>query len=135
MKVTFRGLAMLYCLFCLVLAGIFLLDPALILSEWQIDFSDPVGLVARRCGAFFTGLAVMFFCARNAQPSLARTAIVKGFVVAMLILAGLGVMEFATGHAGPGILTAVAFEISCVIALALVVGVRSSRINVDQTVA
>ena len=68
MKVTFRGLAMLYCLFC-------------------------------------------------------------------LILAGLGVMEFATGHAGPGILTAVAFEISCVIALALVVGVRSSRINVDQTVA
>lgn len=129
MKATFRGLAILYSCFCLVLAGMFLFHPDFMLSQWQVDFSDPVGLVARRCGAFFAGLAVMFFCARNAEPSLARTAIVKGFVVAMLILAGLGVMEFATGHAGPGILTAVVFEIVCVLVMAFVVGVRSPRQN------
>lgn len=129
MNATFRGLAILYSFFCLVLAGMFLFNPNFILSEWNVDFSDPVGLVARRCGAFFTGLAVMFFCARNAEPSPARTAIVKGFVVALLILAGLGVMEFATGHAGPGILTAVVFEIVCVLVMSFVVGVRSPRRN------
>jgi len=129
MNVTFRGLAMLYSFFCLLLAGMFLLNPDFILSQWQVDFSDPVGLVARRCGAFFAGLAVMFFCARNAEPSLARTAIVKGFVVAMLILAGLGVMEFAAGDAGPGRLTAVAVEIACVLALAVAVDVRPPRRN------
>lgn len=125
MKLSFHGLAILYSFFCLVLAGICLLQPDFLLSRWQVDFSYPVGLIARRCGAFFAGLSVVFFCARNAEPSLARTAIVKGFCVAMMILAGLGVLEFATGHAGPGILTAVAFEVVCVLVMAVVVGVRS----------
>lgn len=129
MKLSFHGLAILYSFFCLVLAGVCLLHPDFLISQWQVDFSYPVGLVARRCGAFFTGLSVMFFCARNAEPSLARTAIVKGFCVAMMILAGLGVMEFATGHAGPGILTAVAFEVVCVLVMAFVVGVRSPQLH------
>lgn len=52
----------------------------------------------------------MFFSARNAKPSSARAALVKGLFVACLTLAALGVFEFLTGPARSGILAAVLIE-------------------------
>jgi hypothetical protein len=43
--------------------------PNLLLSSWDVDFSYPVGLVGRRGAALFAGIGVMFFWARNAEPS------------------------------------------------------------------
>ena len=57
------------------------------------------------------GLGVMLFLARNAAPSVARSALVAGFVTACLTLAALGVFELLSGHANPGILAAVAIEV------------------------
>jgi predicted lipid-binding transport protein (Tim44 family) len=48
---------------------------------------------------------------RDAPPSPTRAGLAKGFIVGTLALAGLGIFEILTGHAGPGILAAVALEL------------------------
>jgi hypothetical protein len=80
------------------------------------EFSYPVGLVGRRVAALFAGIGVIFFSARNAEPSSTRSALITGFVVGCVALAALGTFELATGHAGPGILSAVLFEIALALA-------------------
>ena len=116
MKLTFRSLAILsaFVFFSLALAWMF--APKVMLSRWGIDFSYPVGLMARRGAALYAGIGVMLFSARNAGPSPARSALVTGFVVACSILAALGVFELATGHAGFGISVAVLIEIALTLA-------------------
>jgi len=116
MKLNFRSLATLCAFVCFSLALIWALSPKLLLSTWGVDFSYPVGLVGRRSAALFAGIGVMFFWARNAEPSSARSALVAGFVVSCLALAALGVVELGNGHAGPGILSAVLIEVALILA-------------------
>ena len=52
----------------------------------------------------------MFFSARHAAPSSARSALVRGIVVSCLLLAVLGLYEVSVGHATFGILPAVFIE-------------------------
>jgi hypothetical protein len=61
-------------------------------------------------------MGVMFFSARNAEPSPARLALIKGAAVGCLMLAILGVFELATGHAKVGILVAVFIEVALTLA-------------------
>jgi hypothetical protein len=112
MKLDFRTVAMIAALVCFVLTLVWLLSPNLLLSIWAVEFSYAVGLVGRRGAALFAGIGVMLFQVRNTEPSPARSALVTGFVVGCLMLALLGTFEFATGHAGPGILFAVFVEIA-----------------------
>ena len=98
----------------------------LLLSTWGVDFSYAVGLMGRRGAALFAGIGVMFFWARNAEPSSARSALVAGFVISCLALAALGVVELGNGHAGPGILSAVLIEVALILA-SLYVGGRERR--------
>lgn len=116
MKLNFRNLAILTSLLFFALAISWMLAPNLLLSNWGVELSSPVELVGRRGAALYAGIGVMFFSARNAEPSIARSALVRGFVVACLILAALGVFELATGHANSGILTAVFIEVALVLA-------------------
>jgi hypothetical protein len=111
MRLTFRSLAILAAAVCFSLAGIWLLAPSLLLSLWDVQDSYPVELMARRGAALFLGIAVMFLSARNAEPSVGRLSLVRGLVVGCLMLACLGILELATGHAGVGILLAVAVEL------------------------
>jgi hypothetical protein len=116
MKLNFRSLAILSALIFFALALAWMLAPDHLLSSWGVEFSSSVGLVGRRMAALYAGIGVMFFTARNAEPSSVRSALVTGFVVACLILAVLGVFELATGHAGIGILAAVLIEIALTLA-------------------
>ena len=118
MKLSFRSLAILSALGFFVLALVWVFAPNAILSSWGVAFSYPVGLVSRRAGALYVGIAVMLFRARNAEPSPTRSALVAGFVVACLTLAALGVYELITGHASRNIAGAVFIEV--VLALAFV---------------
>lgn len=115
MKLDFRSLAILSALVFFSLALTWMFAPHLLLANWGVEFSSPVGLVGRRGAALYAGIGVMFFSARNAEPSLARSALVKGFVAACLILAALGIFELATVHANFGILTAVFIEVAFVL--------------------
>ena len=116
MKLNFRNLAILTSFVFFALALTWMFAPNLLLSNWGVEFSSPVGLVGRRGAALYSGFGVMFFAARNAAPSPARSALLSGAVVACLILALLGVIELATGHAEVGILVAVFIEVALTLA-------------------
>lgn len=117
MKLNFRNLAILASLLFFALAIIWMFAPNLFLASWGVDFSSSAELVGRRGGAVYAGVGLMFFSARNAEPSFTRSALVKGVVFACLVLATLGIFELATGHANSGILTAVFIEVALVLAL------------------
>lgn len=107
---NFKNLATVTAFICFMLAAIWIFFPSLLLTMWDVDFSYQVGLVSRRCAALFAGTGTMFFYARNAGPSAARSAIALGFMVGCFSLASLGIFEFVGGHAGIGILSAVFVE-------------------------
>ncbi len=94
--------------------------PEVMLSTWGVIPSEATLLASRRGGTFFAAMAVMFFQVRNLGPSPARNAIVSGFVWACSFVALLGLYELWAGHAGSGILGAVALEIILVLAFAWV---------------
>lgn len=116
MNLDFRRLSLLSALVFFSLALTWTIAPNLLLANWGVEFSSPVGLVGRRGAALYAGMGVMFFSARNAEPSPARSALLGGAVVACLVLAVLGVCELATGHAEVGILAAVFIEIALALA-------------------
>jgi hypothetical protein len=82
-----------------------------IVGRWQVEPTAAVLLLARRIGCLYLGLALVFFLARKAPLSVARTALSVGAVAITLLLAGTGVYALATGHAGKGILISAAVEL------------------------
>lgn len=123
MKLSFYRLSVFSSILFVVLASILMFAPAQMLSGWGVELTTSVGLVARRIAALYTGLGVMFFMVRNAEHSPTRTALITGTITACILLAFLGVYEFATGHASRGILVSVLIEVVLVLAF-LYVGVR-----------
>ncbi|MES2102616.1 MAG: hypothetical protein V4634_01250 [Pseudomonadota bacterium] len=130
MKLQFRSLAILSALVFFALALTWMLAPNLLLSEWGVEFTAPVGLVGRRVAALYAGIAVMLFSARNAEPSTARSALIKGVAVSCLMLATLGLFEFGAGHANPSILVAVSIEVALSLAFLYVGWGRSAQSHV-----
>lgn len=84
---------------------------AIIVGRWGVEPTASVLLLARRIGCLYLGLALVFFLARRAPVSTARTALSAGAVVITLLLAGTGVYALAMGHAGKGILISAAIEL------------------------
>lgn len=117
---TFRHLALFTSIACLALAAIWLVYPEVLLLMWGVEFSCSVGLVGRRGAVMFAAISLMFFRARNAPPSPARSALLAGFVLGCFSLAALGVFESLTGHAGLGIWFSVLIEFSLALAFVLV---------------
>jgi hypothetical protein len=107
---SFRSIAVITGVVTLVLGAGYLLAGTLLVRRWRIEPTESVLLLGRRIGALYLGLAVIFFFARSAPVSVARTALCAGTAVACLLLALLGVDERAAGRAGPAILASVAIE-------------------------
>ena len=61
-------------------------------------------------GALYLGLSVMFFLARSAPVSVARTALSAGTAVGCSLLALLGIYELSASRVGPAILPSVVVE-------------------------
>ncbi len=121
MKLNFQNVAIIIALVFFALASVWMLSPETLLSSWGVEYSSSVALVSRRMAALFAGIAVMFFVARNAEPSSARSALVTGFVTACLTLAVLGLFELISGHAASSILVAIFIEVTLALALLYVV--------------
>ncbi len=98
-----------------VLGLAYLAAGSLLIGGWGIEPTDGALLFGRRIGAVYVGFAVMFFLARSAPASVARTALAAGAVVVTSALALLGVLEFAAGHAGAGIFASAAVELALAI--------------------
>jgi hypothetical protein len=110
MSLSFRTLATFTACLCFALALIWGLRPDLLLLMWDVEYSSATGLVARRNAALFLALGVMFYRIRHAVPCDTRRAVTLGFITGCFVLAALGLSEWISGHAGPGILLAVATE-------------------------
>ncbi|OPA90021.1 hypothetical protein BFW86_12695 [Pseudomonas fluorescens] len=124
MPLSFRPLATFTALLCFALALIWGLCPQLLLEMWSVDYAQATGLVARRNAALFLAIGIMLYRARHAPPGDTRSAISSGFMIGCLVLAMLGLSEWITGNAGPGILLAVATETA--LGLAFIQAHRSS---------
>ena len=107
---NFKTMAVITGIVTLVLGVGYLFAGALVLGRWQLEPVDSVLLVGRRIGGVYLGLSLMYFLARSAPVSVARTALSAGTTVALSFLVVLGVYEFTAGHAGSGILVTAAIE-------------------------
>ena len=106
----FKIFAVITAIVSLLLGIGYLFAGAILIGRWQIEPTDSVLLFVRRMGALYLGLSVMFFLARSAPVSVARTALSAGTVVACSLLALLGVYELSAGRVGPAILLSVVVE-------------------------
>lgn len=119
---AFRYLATFSALLFFALAAIWLFAPATLLANWGVVFDGGVtGLVGRRAAPLYAGIGVALLLAREAPPSPGRTAVVAGFVTTCLLLALLGLGEWAVGHVEAGILPAVLVEVALALAFLFVV--------------
>ena len=107
---SFRAIAIITAIVSLVLGAGYLFAGALLIGRWQIEPTNSVLLFVRRMGALYLGLSIMFFLARSAPVSVARTALSAGTAVACSLLALLGVYELSAGRVGPAILPSVVVE-------------------------
>jgi hypothetical protein len=126
MKLSFRIVAISIAVSFVALALALMLAPRLLLAGWGLEFTLAAGVLTKRVAALLAGIAVMLFSARNAEPSLARSALIKGLVTSCLMLAAFGSLELAVGHVTSNILIAVFIEVTFAIAL-LYVGRGQSK--------
>jgi hypothetical protein len=94
-----------------VLGVRFIFAGASVLKEWGIEATDGPLIVCRRLGAFYLGLALMFFLGRTAAPSELRSAVCLGMGGTSALLAGLGLFEFSAGRMTSGIIVPALVEI------------------------
>lgn len=107
---TFRTVATVTSILLFILGAGYLFAGGFVVGRWDLQATDEVLLVARRIGAIYLGLSVMFFMAKNAPVSAARTAITAGAVAVLSLLVVLGVVEFVAGRVGGGIFGSAAIE-------------------------
>ncbi len=107
---NFRTIAVITAVIGFALGAAYLLAGNLVVARWQIEPTDGTLLLGRRIGALYLGLALMYFLARSAPVSVARTALSAGTALALAVLALLGIYEFAAGRVGPGILVSAGLE-------------------------
>jgi len=112
MPLTFRRLAFFCAFLCFALALIWGVAAERLLAFWDIPHTEVSALMGRRIAALLLGVGVMFFSVRNCPPSPARAALVRGFMVGCLALGLLGMYDWLSGHAGPGILVSVFAELA-----------------------
>ena len=107
---SFKTMAVITAIVSFALGLGYLFVGGLVVGRWQIEPTESVLLLGRRMGALNIGLSIMFFLARSAPVSVARTALSAGTAVALSLLVLLGIYELAAGHAGSGILLSVVIE-------------------------
>jgi hypothetical protein len=107
---TFKTTAMIAACVAFLLGAGYLFVGELVVGRWHIAISDSVVLIGRRIGALYVGLSVIFYLARTAPISVARSALSAGTAVALAILVVLGIYELVAGHVGPGILASMIIE-------------------------
>lgn len=112
MTIQFKTAALSASALCATLFCIWMFAPAHLLQMWGVSYSESVGIVARRNGAVFAGLALMLFLASEVPPSMARVGICAGLALSCALLAALGMFEFAGGRVAAGIGAAIVVEVA-----------------------
>ncbi|MBV7534142.1 hypothetical protein KW842_00025 [Duganella sp. sic0402] len=117
MKISFRRVAILTAVLFLALALTWMFAPQRLLEAWGLVSAPTAEVLGRRAAALYAGVAAMFWLARNAVASPARTAMSRGLALACFSLAALGIFELVAHHVTTGILPAVIIEVALGLAL------------------
>ncbi|MDY4377789.1 hypothetical protein SOV92_08065 [Pectobacterium brasiliense] len=115
----FSQLAVLTSALFFILAIVWMFFPEQLLTLWGIEPTPGTSVICRRSAAFFVGVGVMCFLARNAEPSPTRYALATGISTISFILAILGIAEWCEGHVSGQILFAALIELLLGIAFLL----------------
>lgn len=107
---TFERMAWVMTFAGAVLGLRFVFAGASVLREWGLAPTDGPIVVARRIGALYLGLALLFFLGRGAGPSELRSAVCVGIGGASALLAGLGVYERRAGRVSARIVVPAVIE-------------------------
>ncbi|MCL9674553.1 hypothetical protein PUATCC27989T_04513 [Phytobacter ursingii] len=107
----FSQLAVLTAVLFFILATVWMFFPEQLLTQWGIEPTPGTRVICRRSAAFFAGISVMCFLARNAGPSPTRYALAAGISTISIISAVLGIAEWREGHVSGQILFAVLIEL------------------------
>jgi hypothetical protein len=125
----FRNLSIVVALACFALAGVWLLAPQFLVTNWGLDNTSSVGVLGRRIAVLMMGLGILSVAFRNAAPP-ARTVLVRVNIVLFLGTAALGFFELIFGTVTMGILPACFIEIA--LAMAYLNLVRRERHQVKK---
>jgi Ca2+/Na+ antiporter len=93
---------------------------SLLLKRWGLEANALGLLVGRRLGAAYLGIAIMLFLGRSAPPSEFRSSVSIAMLVALVLLALLGLIELKAKRVGRGILVSVAVELLLAAGFAMV---------------
>ena len=108
---SFRIMAWTTAIAGLVLGVRFLALGAGVAREWGIEPGDGVLVFARRIGALYLGLAILFFLGRDAEPSALRSAVCLGVGAAIALLAALGAWDLAARRVKSTIIVPIVLEL------------------------
>jgi hypothetical protein len=108
--VTFKIMAFVMTVAGCLLGLRFIFAAGSVLHEWGLEATTGSLVVARRIGAIYLGLALVFFLGRAAAPSDIRSAVCLVTAGAIALLAGLGLFEHLVGRAGAGIVRSIVGE-------------------------
>ncbi len=82
----------------------------LVMRRWGVVAEADGLLVGRRLGAVYILIATLLLLGRSAPPSDLRTTVSVALLVALSLLAALGVLEYITKRAKAGMRVSVAIE-------------------------
>ena len=113
---TFKNIMIAGCLLFAGLAVGLVLAPSLFCTLFGLPSDQSALVMARRAGVLMVGFSILTYVLRNLPPTPLRHNVMKGFIVKLLLMAGLGIIELISANVGTGILLAVVTEIAFALA-------------------
>jgi hypothetical protein len=131
---TFRTVATITSILLFILGAGYLFAGGIVVGRWNIQATGDVLVIARRIGAIYLGLSVLFYMARTVPASAARIAISAGATTVLSLLVALGIYEFLAERVGPGIFGSVGVELLLAIGFIVVlVGERRGDAGISAS--
>ncbi|MBO6637394.1 MAG: hypothetical protein JJ920_05610 [Roseitalea sp.] len=130
-RLTSSLTALIFLALCLVLIFV----PQLIYWLFGLAGNTVSDFLAKRAAFLFLGLAVLCFAARNTHSTEVRGVVSLAVLASMGSMALLGMLELWRGHAGPGILVAIAAEVALCAAHGRFAVVRRDHADGDRRAA
>ncbi len=96
--------------FCFGTFAVLLAVPSAIYFLFDIDGFESTDVMSRRASVLFLAVGVVLWRQRSIEHDETRAGLALGMFVFMAAFVILGLVEFARGAVGPGILLAVAAE-------------------------
>ncbi len=99
----FKKISIAAALLFFTLSALMIFYPPLIYWLFALEPHAIGDFLAKRAGVLFFGLGLMSFLTRNIEDKVVQGIISISFGSMMLLMAGMGIYEFARGYAGIGI--------------------------------